>query len=88
MEVQLHAFLTLTLGVGKRSASYHDHFTPGEKAPATHWIGGWVWPLKPVWMLSREKSPARQEFNPDSSVIQAFTWSQSQLSSASSYSGL
>jgi hypothetical protein len=27
-----------------RSASDFCCFTPGERAPATHWIGGWVGP--------------------------------------------
>jgi hypothetical protein len=26
------------------SASRPDRFTPGERAPGTHWIGGWVGP--------------------------------------------
>jgi hypothetical protein len=28
--------------VGEWSASRPDRFTPGEKAPGNHWIGGWV----------------------------------------------
>jgi len=27
---------------GEWAASYPCHFTPGEIAPSTHWIGGWV----------------------------------------------
>jgi hypothetical protein len=30
------------LVVGEWSASRHGRFTPGERAPRTHWIGGWV----------------------------------------------
>jgi len=30
------------LDVGERSASHPGHFTPGERAPSTHWIGGQV----------------------------------------------
>jgi hypothetical protein len=29
---------------GEWSASRPDRFTPGGKAPVTHWIGGWVDP--------------------------------------------
>jgi hypothetical protein len=32
------------LAVGEWSASRHGRFTPGEKVPGTHWIGGWVGP--------------------------------------------
>jgi hypothetical protein len=28
--------------VGEWSASCHSHFTSGERAPSTYWIGGWV----------------------------------------------
>jgi hypothetical protein len=37
-------FLILALGGGEWSASYLDHFTPGERPPNTHWIGGWLGP--------------------------------------------
>ena len=32
-------FLTLS---SKWSAAHSGHFTPGETAPGTHWIGGWL----------------------------------------------
>jgi hypothetical protein len=34
-------FLTSAL-VGEWSVSLSGRFTPGERAPGTHWIGGWV----------------------------------------------
>jgi hypothetical protein len=37
-------FLTSALAGGEWSASRPGRFTPGEKAPGTHWIGGWVGP--------------------------------------------
>jgi hypothetical protein len=38
-------FLTSALDVGKWSVSRPCRFTPlGERAPGTHWIGGWVGP--------------------------------------------
>jgi hypothetical protein len=44
VDVQIHIFLTLALVEGEWSVSRHSHFTPGERAPGTHWIGGWVDP--------------------------------------------
>jgi hypothetical protein len=40
----IHAFLTSALDVGEWSASRIGLFTSREKAPGTHWIGGWVNP--------------------------------------------
>jgi hypothetical protein len=37
-------FFTSALVGGEWSASRQDRFTPEEKAPGTHWIGGWVGP--------------------------------------------
>jgi hypothetical protein len=34
--------LTSALDVGEWSASRPGRFTPRERAPGTHWIGGWV----------------------------------------------
>jgi hypothetical protein len=41
---QTHVFLTSALAAGESSASRPGRFTPGERAPGTHWIGGWVVP--------------------------------------------
>jgi hypothetical protein len=35
-------FLNLGTSWDEWSASLPCHFTPGERAPGTHWIGGWV----------------------------------------------
>jgi hypothetical protein len=43
-DVWIHIFLTSTLAGGEWSASRPGRFTPGERAPGTHWIGGWVDP--------------------------------------------
>jgi hypothetical protein len=40
--VEIHIFLTLTLTEGEWSASLPGCFTPGDRAPGTHWIGGCV----------------------------------------------
>jgi hypothetical protein len=36
--------LTATLDGGEWSASRPGRFTPRERAPGTHWTGGWVGP--------------------------------------------
>jgi hypothetical protein len=42
MDVQIHIFLTSALTGGEWSDSCPSRFTPRERAPGTHWIGGWV----------------------------------------------
>jgi hypothetical protein len=42
VDVYIHIFLTSALAGSEWSVSRPCRFTPGEKAPGTHWIGGWV----------------------------------------------
>jgi hypothetical protein len=42
VDVWIHVFLTSALVGGEWSASHPGRFIPGERAPGTHWIGGWV----------------------------------------------
>jgi hypothetical protein len=42
VDVWTHVLLTSALAGGEWSASRPDRFTPGERAPVTHWIGEWV----------------------------------------------
>jgi hypothetical protein len=44
MAVHTHILLASALAGGERSASRPDRFNPGERAPYTHWIVGWVDP--------------------------------------------
>jgi hypothetical protein len=44
VHVQIHVFLTSALVGGEWSASRPGLSTPGERASATNWIGGWVDP--------------------------------------------
>jgi hypothetical protein len=44
VDVHIHIFLTSALAGGKSSASCPGRSIPGERAPGTHWIGGWVDP--------------------------------------------
>jgi hypothetical protein len=43
------------LGGGKWSASRTGRFTPGERVPGTHWIGGWVNPRACLDDLEKRK---------------------------------
>jgi hypothetical protein len=46
-------------------------FIPSERAPAIHWIGGWVSPRAGLGMVSKRKIPRpRRESNPDHSIVQ------------------
>jgi hypothetical protein len=42
VDVQIHIFLISALVGVEWSASRPCRFTPGERTPGTHWIGGWV----------------------------------------------
>jgi hypothetical protein len=44
VDVWIRIFLTRALAGGEWSASRPGHFTPGERAPVTYWIGGWLAP--------------------------------------------
>jgi hypothetical protein len=44
VNVYIHIFLTSATAGGEWSASRACRFTPGKRAPVTHWIGGWVDP--------------------------------------------
>jgi hypothetical protein len=44
VDVEIHVFLTSVVVGGEWSASLPGRFTPGERVPGTHWIGGWVGP--------------------------------------------
>jgi hypothetical protein len=42
VDVWIYILLTSSLVGGELSASRPGRFTPGERAPGTHWIGNWV----------------------------------------------
>jgi hypothetical protein len=58
-EVYLHAFLTSALDVGERSASRSGLFTPRERPPDTHWIGGTLDPRSGLDAVSKRKIVAK-----------------------------
>jgi hypothetical protein len=44
IDPSIHILLILALSGGEWSASRLGRFTPGERAPGTHWMGSWVDP--------------------------------------------
>jgi hypothetical protein len=44
VDVWIYSFLTSALVGGEWSASRPGRFTPGDRAPGTHWIGDWMGP--------------------------------------------
>jgi hypothetical protein len=55
VDVYIYIFLTSTLVGGEWSASRPGRSTPGERAPGTHWIGGWVSPRTGLDDVERKK---------------------------------
>jgi hypothetical protein len=51
----MHVFLTSALAGGEWSASRPGRFNPGERAPSTHWIGGWVGPSADMEDVEKRK---------------------------------
>jgi len=58
VEVYLHDFLTSELDGGEWSASLPGHFTPRQRAPGTHWIGGLVDPRAGLHTAAKRKIPS------------------------------
>jgi hypothetical protein len=50
--------LTLALDGDEGSASHPGQFTSKEKAPGTHWIGGWVGPRAGLEAVVKKKIPS------------------------------
>jgi hypothetical protein len=69
--IHLHEFLTSALDGGEWSASRPGHFTPRERAPGTHGIGGWVGPRAgPDAVVKRKVPSPRRKLNPDHPIVQ------------------
>jgi hypothetical protein len=68
VEVYLHAFLISALDGNNRSASRTGRFIPRERAPVTHWIGGWVGPRAGLdAVVKRKITSLFRELTPQSS---------------------
>jgi hypothetical protein len=65
-----HIFLTSVLAGGDWSASRSGRFTSEERAPGSHWIGGWVDPRAGLDDLENENSYPHRDLNPSPSVVQ------------------
>jgi hypothetical protein len=63
--------LTSALDGGEWSASHPSCFIPRERAPGTHWIGGWVGPRAILDMVVKRKIPSlHQKSNPRTPIVQ------------------
>jgi hypothetical protein len=58
VEVKINAFVTSALQGGEWSASRPGRFTSRERAPGTHWIGGWVGPRDSLDTVMERKIPS------------------------------
>jgi hypothetical protein len=71
MEVSSTHSLTSALDGGEWSDPRPGLFTPRERAPGTHWIGGLVGPRAVLDAVVKTKIPnTRRESNPRTSIIQ------------------
>jgi hypothetical protein len=71
VEVQLQSFLTSALDGGEWSASQPALFTPRERAPGTHWIGGWVGSRAVLdAVVKRKIASFRRKSNPRPPIFQ------------------
>jgi hypothetical protein len=61
--------LTSALDGGVRSASSPSRFTPSERAPGTHWIGGWVGPRAVLDAAAAAKRKINSKITPSSPII-------------------
>jgi hypothetical protein len=66
VDIWIHVFYTSALVGGEWSASLPGRFTPGERAPDTHWIGGLVNPRAGLDDMEKIKClpPPGLEFRP------------------------
>jgi hypothetical protein len=55
VDIWIHVFLTSALVGGEWSASGPGRFTPGERVPGIHWIGGWVGPRTGMENVEKKK---------------------------------
>jgi hypothetical protein len=63
--------LTLALDGGEWSASHTSRFTCRERAPGSHWIGGWVGPRAVLEAVVKRKIPSSHwESNPRTPIVQ------------------
>jgi hypothetical protein len=65
-------YLMSALYGGEWSASRPGRFTPRERAPGTHWIGGWVGSRAVLYAVLNRKIPSpRRESNLKTPIVQS-----------------
>jgi hypothetical protein len=70
LDVYIHIFLTSALAGSEWSTSCPGRCTAGERAPGTHWIGGWVDPRAGLDDVENRNTLPYRNSNPDLSVVQ------------------
>jgi hypothetical protein len=71
MKVYCGSECIAALDGGKWSAYCPGRFTPRERAPGTHWIGGWVGLRNVLDAVVKRKIPSpRRESNPRTPIVQ------------------
>jgi hypothetical protein len=64
-----HSFISALYG-GEWSALIPGRFTPSERVPGTHWIGGWVGSRTVLDSVGNSKIPSpRRESNPRTPIV-------------------
>jgi hypothetical protein len=71
VDVQIHIFLISALVASECSALYPGRFIPGERAPGTHWVGGWVGPSTGLNDVVKIKFLTLLDSNSDPLVVQS-----------------
>jgi hypothetical protein len=70
VDAWIHVFVTSALVGGEWFASRPGRFTPRERAPGTHWIGGWVDPRTSLDKVEKRKKYCPYwDSNSDSSAV-------------------
>jgi hypothetical protein len=70
VDAKIHIFLTSALDGGDLSDSRPGRFSAGERAPGTHWIGGWVDPRAGLNDVEKRKFWPCRYLNSDPSLVQ------------------
>jgi hypothetical protein len=74
VDILIHVFLTVAVVGGECSDSRPGRFTPRERVPGIHWIGGWVdsGTLLATWNATEPKLANRLIKKNDSQYVVAY----------------
>jgi hypothetical protein len=73
MKVYLQVFLVSALDQSEQQLHDPATLALGERAPCTHWTGGWVGPRAGLNTVEKRKSPVLARINPNFLVIESIT---------------